>query len=227
MHKSECGPVSRTGQSYPANKQTSPSKKMNTFYRFALPEAIALQALTGTQLFNRLRQYHNYSSSLVSMKQLLLDTRMQDKVWKQMEKLLGVDRAQVRRAMIQHNTSYWQLPTRGFSVTIYNSRGNQIDIAQIAIYKCFLQIKSKNVVEKASQSFMNGFSGPKSLRDSRETGPSSDNGSVSCDKQWSPNRDDCQARDNLTWHAVSLFGQQREGRLMFQCNKITLEVSSK
>jgi len=36
---------------------------------------------------------------------------------------------------------YWQLPTRGFSVTIYNSRGNQIDIAQIAIYNYFLQIK--------------------------------------------------------------------------------------
>ena len=33
-----------------------------------------------------------------------------------------------------YNTLYWQLPTRGFSVTIYNSTGNQIDIAQIAIY---------------------------------------------------------------------------------------------
>jgi len=32
------------------------------------------------------------------MKQLLFDTRIQDKVWKQMKKLLGVDRAQVRRA---------------------------------------------------------------------------------------------------------------------------------
>jgi len=41
-----------------------------------------------------------------------------------------------------NNTLYWQLPTRGFSVTIYNSRGNQIDIAQIAIYNCFVQIKS-------------------------------------------------------------------------------------
>ena len=41
-----------------------------------------------------------------------------------------------------YNTLYWQLPTRGFSVTIYNSTGNQIDIAQIAIYNYFLQIKS-------------------------------------------------------------------------------------
>ena len=32
-------------------------------------------------------------------------------------------------------------PHKGFFVTIYNSRGNQIDIAQIVIYKCFLQIK--------------------------------------------------------------------------------------
>ena len=39
-------------------------------------------------------------------------------------------------------TIYWQLPTRGFLVTIYNSRGNQVDIALIAIYNCFLQIKS-------------------------------------------------------------------------------------
>ena len=45
------------------------------------------------------------------------------------------------RNSVFYNTSYWQLPTRGFSVTIYNSRGNQIDIAQIAIYNCFLQIK--------------------------------------------------------------------------------------
>ena len=30
-------------------------------------------------------------------------------------------------------------------MTIYNSRGNQIDIAQIAIYICFLQIKSNQV----------------------------------------------------------------------------------
>ena len=30
-----------------------------------------------------------------------------------------------------------KLPARGFSVTIYNSLGNQIDIAQIAIYNCF------------------------------------------------------------------------------------------
>ena len=37
---------------------------------------------------------------------------------------------------------YWQLPTRGFSVTIYNSRGKQIDIAHIAVYNCFLQIKT-------------------------------------------------------------------------------------
>ena len=42
----------------------------------------------------------------------------------------------------QYNTIYWQLPTRGFSVTIYNSIGNQVDIALIAIYNCFLQIKS-------------------------------------------------------------------------------------
>ena len=72
---------------------------------------------------------------------------MQDKVWKQMDKLLGVDRAQVRRAMIQYNTSYWQLPTRGFSVTIYNSRGNQINIAQIAILQMFStnQIKSNQI----------------------------------------------------------------------------------
>ena len=45
----------------------------------------------------------------------------------------------------QYNTIYWQLPTRGFSVTIYNSRGNQVDIALITIYNnyyCFLQIKS-------------------------------------------------------------------------------------
>ena len=61
-----------------------------------------------------------------------------------MEKLLGVDRAQVRRAMIQYNTSYWQLPTRGFSVTIYNSRGNQIDIAQIAIIKCWFLVRGEN-----------------------------------------------------------------------------------
>ena len=33
-------------------------------------------------------------------KQLLFDTRTQDKVWKKMEKLLGVDRAQVRRAIM-------------------------------------------------------------------------------------------------------------------------------
>ena len=33
-------------------------------------------------------------------------------------------------------------PQWGFSVTIYNSTGNQIDIAQIAIYNYFLQIKS-------------------------------------------------------------------------------------
>ena len=39
----------------------------------------------------------------------------------------------------QYNTIYWQLPTRGFSVTIYNSIGNQVDIALIAIYNCFLQ----------------------------------------------------------------------------------------
>ena len=44
------------------------------------------------------------------------------------------------------NTSYWQHPTRGFSVTIYNSRGNQIDIAQIAIYNSFLQIKSNRLL---------------------------------------------------------------------------------
>ena len=44
-----------------------------------------------------------------------------------------------------HNTLYWQLPTRGFSVTIYNSTGNQIDIAQIAIYNYFLQIKSNQI----------------------------------------------------------------------------------
>ena len=30
-------------------------------------------------------------------------------------------------------------------MTIYNSRGNQIDIAQIAIYNCFLQIKSNQI----------------------------------------------------------------------------------
>ena len=30
-------------------------------------------------------------------------------------------------------------------MTIYNSRGNQIDIAQIIIYKCFLQIKSNQI----------------------------------------------------------------------------------
>lgn len=41
MHKSENGPVSRTGQSYPANKYTT-LKKINAFYRFALPEAITL-----------------------------------------------------------------------------------------------------------------------------------------------------------------------------------------
>ena len=33
------------------------------------------------------------------------------------------------------------IPTRGFSVTIYNSRGNQI-----AIYKCFLRIKSNQML---------------------------------------------------------------------------------
>ena len=33
-------------------------------------------------------------------KQLLFETRSQNKVWKKMEKLLGVDRAQVRRAMM-------------------------------------------------------------------------------------------------------------------------------
>ena len=33
-------------------------------------------------------------------KQLLFDTRKRDKVWKKMEKLLGVERAQVRRAMM-------------------------------------------------------------------------------------------------------------------------------
>ena len=33
----------------------------------------------------------------------------------------------------QYNTIYWQLPTRSFSVTIYNSTGNQVDIALIAI----------------------------------------------------------------------------------------------
>ena len=33
-------------------------------------------------------------------KQLLFDTRTQDKVWKKIEKLLGVDRTQVRRAMM-------------------------------------------------------------------------------------------------------------------------------
>ena len=42
----------------------------------------------------------------------------------------------------QYNTIYWQLPTRGFLVTIYNSRGSQVDIALNAIYNCFLQIKS-------------------------------------------------------------------------------------
>jgi len=47
-----------------------------------------------------------------------------------------------------NNTSYWQLATRGFSVATYNSRGNQIDIAQIAIYNnyCFLQIKSNQML---------------------------------------------------------------------------------
>ena len=49
-------------------------------------------------------------------------------------------------AIIQYNASYWQLPARGFSVTIYHSRGNQIDIAQIAIYNCFLQIKSNQLL---------------------------------------------------------------------------------
>ena len=39
-----------------------------------------------------------------------------------------------------------KLPARGFSVTIYNSRGNQIDIAQIAIYNVFLQIKSNQML---------------------------------------------------------------------------------
>ena len=101
------------------------------------------------------------------------------------------------------------------------------NFAVLLIFIPFTTYENTSFTEKVSQSFMNGFSSPKSLRDFRETGPSSDNGSVSCDKQWSPKRDDCQARDNLTWHAVSLFGQQREGRLMFQCNKITLEVSSK
>ena len=33
-------------------------------------------------------------------KQLLFDTRKCDKVWKKMEKLLGVERAQVRRAIM-------------------------------------------------------------------------------------------------------------------------------
>ena len=37
-------------------------------------------------------------------------------------------------------------PHKGFSVTIYNSRGNQIDIAQIAICNCFLQIKSYQLI---------------------------------------------------------------------------------
>ena len=46
----------------------------------------------------------------------------------------------------QYNTIYWQLATRGFSVTIYNSRGNQVDIALIAIYNCFLQIKSNQIL---------------------------------------------------------------------------------
>ena len=41
--------------------------------------------------------------------------------------------------------SLLRTPHKGFSVTIYNSRGNQIEIAQIAIYNCFLQIKSNQI----------------------------------------------------------------------------------
>lgn len=54
MYKSECGPVSRTGQSYPANKHT-PSKKMNSFYRFALPEG-SIDSYRQSELFNQLSQ---------------------------------------------------------------------------------------------------------------------------------------------------------------------------
>ena len=42
---------------------------------------------------------------------------------------------------IQYNTILLIDNSKGFSETIFFSRGNQIDIAQIAIYKCFLQIK--------------------------------------------------------------------------------------
>ena len=45
---------------------------------------------------------------------------------------------------MEYNTIlYIDNSPQGFSVAIYNSRGNQIDIAQIAINNyCFLQIKS-------------------------------------------------------------------------------------
>ena len=47
---------------------------------------------------------------------------------------------------IQYNTFYWQLLIGGFSVIIYNSRGNQINIAQIAITTIIiLQIKSNQI----------------------------------------------------------------------------------
>jgi len=58
---------------------------------------------------------------------------------------------------IQYNTFYWQLPTRGFSVTIYNSRGNQIDIAQIAICKINVFYKSNQI--KSNQMLVFGERG--------------------------------------------------------------------
>lgn len=120
MYKSECGPVSRTGQSYPANKHT-PSKKMNSFYRFALPEG-SIGSYRQSELFNQLSQS-----------------------------------------------------------------------AQCNVVKCQKQRTASSQTSCISKSYrslqlLNWWVTMQS---------SSDNGSVSCDKQWSPRRDDCQARDKI------------------------------
>ena len=86
-------------------KQTTTDKEVDCRYRISNDK---LREITNTLPIRTFCQRHHIKylghicrlGKRAMQKQLLFDTRTQDKVWKKMEKLLGVDRAQVRRAMM-------------------------------------------------------------------------------------------------------------------------------
>ena len=86
-------------------KQTTTDKEADWRYRISNDK---LREITNTLPIRTFYQRHHIKylghicrlGNRAMQKQLLFDTRTQDKVWKKMEKLLSVDRAQVRRAMM-------------------------------------------------------------------------------------------------------------------------------